>query len=166
VKRVVVGAHYGLRDWLAQRITAVLMAVYSVVLLGLTAALMSGGIGRTFAAGLFLLSYIFFASATWSLTTALIQNLVWRHTALGPHSFLSTLEPHRLLRVVLVNTLATVFTLGLFKPFAQVRLAKYVVGEMAMLVRGGLEGFAAGDQASVAAVGEEAAELFDIDLAF
>ncbi len=32
MKRVVVGAHYGLRDWLAQRITAVVMAVYSVVL--------------------------------------------------------------------------------------------------------------------------------------
>ena len=31
VKRVVVGAHYGLRDWLAQRITAVIMAVYSVI---------------------------------------------------------------------------------------------------------------------------------------
>ncbi len=32
-KRLVVGAHYGLRDWLAQRITAVAMAVYTVVLL-------------------------------------------------------------------------------------------------------------------------------------
>jgi len=31
VKRVVTGAHYGLRDWLAQRITAVIMAVYSVI---------------------------------------------------------------------------------------------------------------------------------------
>ena len=28
-----VGAHYGLRDWLAQRITAVLMAVYAVAIL-------------------------------------------------------------------------------------------------------------------------------------
>lgn len=28
VKRIVVGAHYGLKDWLAQRITAVVMAVY------------------------------------------------------------------------------------------------------------------------------------------
>lgn len=34
-KRLVVGAHYGLRDWLAQRITAVVMAVYTVILLGL-----------------------------------------------------------------------------------------------------------------------------------
>ena len=40
MKRVVVGAHYGLRDWLAQRITAVVMAVYSVILVVL---LLSGG---------------------------------------------------------------------------------------------------------------------------
>ena len=32
--RLVVGAHYGLKDWLAQRITAIIMAVYTVVLLG------------------------------------------------------------------------------------------------------------------------------------
>jgi len=30
VNRVVTGAHYGLRDWLMQRITAVLIAVYCV----------------------------------------------------------------------------------------------------------------------------------------
>jgi succinate dehydrogenase / fumarate reductase membrane anchor subunit len=33
VNRIVVGAHYGLRDWLAQRITAAIMAVYSVIVL-------------------------------------------------------------------------------------------------------------------------------------
>jgi succinate dehydrogenase / fumarate reductase, membrane anchor subunit len=33
VNRIVVGAHYGLRDWLAQRITAGIMAVYTVILL-------------------------------------------------------------------------------------------------------------------------------------
>jgi succinate dehydrogenase / fumarate reductase membrane anchor subunit len=32
VNRVIVGAHYGLRDWLAQRVTAGIMAVYSVIL--------------------------------------------------------------------------------------------------------------------------------------
>ena len=31
-KRLVVGAHYGFRDWLAQRVTAVLMALFTVVL--------------------------------------------------------------------------------------------------------------------------------------
>ena len=33
VNRDVTGAHYGLRDWLAQRVTAVVMVVYSVVFL-------------------------------------------------------------------------------------------------------------------------------------
>lgn len=33
VERIVTGAHYGLRDWLAQRITAALMAAYTVILL-------------------------------------------------------------------------------------------------------------------------------------
>jgi len=33
VERVVTGAHYGLRDWLAQRITAAIMAVYTVIVL-------------------------------------------------------------------------------------------------------------------------------------
>ena len=32
-KRLVVGAHYGMRDWLVQRVTAVLMALYTLVLL-------------------------------------------------------------------------------------------------------------------------------------
>lgn len=32
-KRVVVGAHYGLRDWLSQRITAALMGLFTIALL-------------------------------------------------------------------------------------------------------------------------------------
>jgi succinate dehydrogenase / fumarate reductase, membrane anchor subunit len=31
VNRIVTGAHYGMRDWLAQRITAAIMAVYTVI---------------------------------------------------------------------------------------------------------------------------------------
>ena len=32
IKRTVVGAHYGLKDWIIQRATAVIMAVYSVLM--------------------------------------------------------------------------------------------------------------------------------------
>lgn len=32
-KRTIVGAHYGLRDWLSQRVTAVAMAIFSIALL-------------------------------------------------------------------------------------------------------------------------------------
>ena len=32
-KRIVVGAHYGLRDWLSQRVTAGLMALFTLLVL-------------------------------------------------------------------------------------------------------------------------------------
>ena len=32
-KRIVVGAHYGLRDWLSQRVTALFMALFTLVVL-------------------------------------------------------------------------------------------------------------------------------------
>jgi len=38
VGRVVGGAHYGLRDWFAQRISAVIMAIYMVFLVGFAVA--------------------------------------------------------------------------------------------------------------------------------
>jgi succinate dehydrogenase / fumarate reductase membrane anchor subunit len=37
--RIVVGAHYGLRDWLGQRVTAVVMALYTLIVV---AAVLSG----------------------------------------------------------------------------------------------------------------------------
>ena len=71
VNRVVVGAHYGLRDWLIQRVTAVVMTVYCVTLVGyllmqpqvnydVWTALFSSQIVRTFTL-LFLLSVFYHA---------------------------------------------------------------------------------------------------------
>src|SRR4051812_14778703 len=50
VDRIVTGAHYGLRDWLAQRITAVVMTVYVVILFATlyTHAPLSYGVWRSF----------------------------------------------------------------------------------------------------------------------
>ena len=55
-KRLVVGAHYGLRDWLAQRMTAIVMAVYTVVVLVafLTASDFSYGGWHSLFAGTFM----------------------------------------------------------------------------------------------------------------
>ncbi|HWP87652.1 MAG TPA: succinate dehydrogenase, hydrophobic membrane anchor protein, partial [Burkholderiales bacterium] len=38
VNRAVTGAHYGLRDWLAQRVTAVVMLLYTLLLVWLLLA--------------------------------------------------------------------------------------------------------------------------------
>jgi succinate dehydrogenase membrane anchor subunit len=41
VDKLAVGAHYGLRDWLAQRITAIVITVYTALFLGIV--LWNGG---------------------------------------------------------------------------------------------------------------------------
>ena len=51
-KRTVVGAHYGLRDWLVQRGTGALMAVFTVLLLA-QVLLSKGPIGYDTWAGIF-----------------------------------------------------------------------------------------------------------------
>jgi succinate dehydrogenase / fumarate reductase membrane anchor subunit len=51
-KRVVVGAHYGLRDWLAQRVTGLLMALFTLVVLA-QVIFTKGAIGYVKWAGIF-----------------------------------------------------------------------------------------------------------------
>ena len=69
VNRIVTGAHYGLRDWLVQRVTAVVMAVYALFVAGYLLLqpsfgydtwieLFSGNVMRTFSL-LFLLSVFY-----------------------------------------------------------------------------------------------------------
>jgi succinate dehydrogenase / fumarate reductase membrane anchor subunit len=48
-RRIVVGAHYGLRDWLSQRITAALMALFTLVVV----VLWPGELGYDRWAGMF-----------------------------------------------------------------------------------------------------------------
>ena len=68
-KRVVTGAHYGMRDWLSQRVTAALMALYTLVLL--VQLLLPGPLGYDRWAGIF--------SAQWMkvLTFTVIVSLAW-----------------------------------------------------------------------------------------
>ncbi|TSE31052.1 succinate dehydrogenase, hydrophobic membrane anchor protein [Tepidimonas charontis] len=69
-KRVVTGAHYGLRDWLVQRVTAVLMALFTVVLLA-QVLLSSGPLGYEGWAGIFAAPWMKF------LTFAVVIALAW-----------------------------------------------------------------------------------------
>jgi succinate dehydrogenase / fumarate reductase membrane anchor subunit len=50
-KRLVVGAHYGLRDWLAQRVTALLMALFTLAVI--VQVLLPGPLGYDRWAGIF-----------------------------------------------------------------------------------------------------------------
>jgi uncharacterized membrane protein YjgN (DUF898 family) len=101
-----------------------------------------------------------------AFVTSRIRNAVWNGIALGSHRFISAMQARSLLWILLTNTIATVCTLGLFWPFAQVRLAKYATSTFWFHPAGPLDEFAATLTSDVDAVGEEVAELFDFDIAF
>ena len=61
-KRLVVGASYGLRDWLAQRATAVLMALFTLVLL--VQVILGGPMGYDKWAGIFSSQWMKFLTFT------------------------------------------------------------------------------------------------------
>jgi succinate dehydrogenase / fumarate reductase, membrane anchor subunit len=69
-KRIVVGAHYGLRDWLSQRVTAGLMALFTLIVLA-QVIFSKGPIGYDKWAGIF--------AAQWMkvLTFTVIVSLLW-----------------------------------------------------------------------------------------
>ena len=97
-KRTVVGAHYGLRDWLSQRVTAGLMALFTLVVLA-QLIFSKGPIGYDLWAGIF--------ASQWMkvLTFAVIVALAW-HVWVGVRDiFMDYIKP------VGVRLLLQVFTI-------------------------------------------------------
>ncbi|MBB3220676.1 uncharacterized membrane protein YjgN (DUF898 family) [Massilia umbonata] len=96
---------------------------------------------------------------------ASLQNLIWNHTYLGQHGFRSTMKTGKLASLYITNTLAIIFTLGLFIPFAVVRALKYRLECTSLVVNGSLDDITAGQRADVGAIGEGAADIGGFDLA-
>lgn len=101
-----------------------------------------------------------------SVVTSRIHNACWNETSTPHHRFESRLSAWRLLGIQYTNFLATVFTVGLFRPFAQVRLARYLTETLTAFGTAGFDVYTATDGEDVAAIGEETAEFFDLDVAF
>jgi succinate dehydrogenase / fumarate reductase membrane anchor subunit len=96
-KRLVVGAHYGFRDWLSQRVTAVLMVLFTLALL--VQFILGGPVGYDCWAGIF--------SRQWMkvLTFVVILSLAW-HAWVGMRDvWMDYIKP------VGVRLLAQVFTI-------------------------------------------------------
>jgi uncharacterized membrane protein YjgN (DUF898 family) len=111
-------------------------------------------------------TYLLLAIAVQSYVRARTQNIVWAATRLGRLHASVDLEPLRLAWIVFSNTLATVLTAGLYRPFGQVRLARYATGCVHVFGVEDLDRFEAGTSGDVTAAGEEAGELFDFEIGF
>ncbi len=88
-------------------------------------------------------------------------NLFYGSLALAGHGFDADLQIGALAKVILINTLLTIITLGLYLPAAKVRMAKYVCSCIVMHAAGSLDDFVAAEKENVSALGDEFGQAFD-----
>lgn len=93
-----------------------------------------------------------------------LPNLIWNATGLGEHTFYSRLQIKPYVWISFTNLLGIIFTLGLFIPFAQIRMMRYKLENMGLLAVGDVAAFVAGQAQLTNALGEETAEMFDLDI--
>ena len=115
---------------------------------------------------LVVLAFAVFQAIIGPFIQARLQNVVWNNTQLGQHSFISDVSARKLFVISFTNFILIVLTLGLYKPFATIRLLRYRLETVAFVPRGSLEAFLAGQSQQQSATGEETAEMFDVDISF
>ncbi len=95
---------------------------------------------------------------------ALVTNLIWSNTRVGEHRIECRMPPLRLIWITVSNFIFVILTLGLFIPWAAVRLAKFQLESVRLLPASDLQEFEAAEPENIGAVGEEAATVFDFDI--
>jgi uncharacterized membrane protein YjgN (DUF898 family) len=110
--------------------------------------------------GIFLPVFYLYAFAYFSVR---LNNLLYNSGALLDHRFKATMAIKNYALIVLTNTLATVCTLGLVHPFAQVRAFRYKIQNLFLLPGGDLDQFVAAELKETSALGDEASDFLDFD---
>ena len=102
------------------------------------------------------------------VVSAMIQartaNLFYNPTTLGPVGFKSSQRARDLIWIYLSNLVLIALTVGIFIPWAKVRLARYRAGHLTITGPADLGQFAAGQQQGSTATGAEMAEFFDLNI--
>ncbi|MBN2768264.1 MAG: DUF898 domain-containing protein [Campylobacterales bacterium] len=94
-----------------------------------------------------------------------VGNYFWNNVSLHETKFQSTLKPTSLAWIYGTNVLAVIFSIGLFTPWARVRIARYKCENFAISCPD-ISSFIATSQQESTAIGEEAGDFFDIDIGF
>ncbi len=110
-----------------------------------------------------LIGLIGFAAAR--AATGMLQNAVWNSVLYRDGRFESSVEFFELLKIHFSNLVGFVLTLGLFKPFADIRLTKYRLERIQFISEDSLDSIVSSAEKEVSSIGEEVTDIFDIDLA-
>lgn len=91
------------------------------------------------------------------------ENLVWNHTLLEQHRFDSRLGAGPMVWLYFTNILGIICTLGLFVPWARVRMARYRAGSLTLLPGGPLVSATLAGGLEAEATGAELTDAMDLD---
>jgi uncharacterized membrane protein YjgN (DUF898 family) len=109
-----------------------------------------------------------YAALLLTLTTFIgtrVFNLALSNTVLGDRfRFESSLSAGRMIWLVISNLVLTVVTLGLFYPWAAVRIARYRCKQLAVAGPDEMDNFVSESVPAQGAIGEEIATFFDLDI--
>jgi uncharacterized membrane protein YjgN (DUF898 family) len=95
----------------------------------------------------------------------MMTNLIWNNTRVGDHRMECRMSPWVLIWISVSNLLMVVISLGLFIPWATVRRTRYQVESISLVPATDLQEFVDAEPEAVGALGEEAAAVFDFDIA-
>lgn len=99
-------------------------------------------------------------------TQARLANLVWSNTTFCGVEFRSTVSARALARLLAINTLLTLLTLGLYRPFAVVNMYRYRLAQVTLITTARFKHALATAHARGGAAGDGAADLLGVDVSF
>lgn len=110
--------------------------------------------------------YIFFLMAGPYLQVR-INNLTWSNTSLPGMSVKSAMTARGMLRLQVANAVLTLLTLGLYRPFAVVRVYRYRLAHITLSVEGDFDDVIAAAAARTAGTaGDGAADFLGVDISW
>lgn len=144
---------------------AIGIALLGGIVGGILAAVIVGVLGMGISAFAFALPVIGYALGLIYFVTGM-KNVFFNNLSLSSHDFKARYEVKSFGWVMASNFVLMLVTLGLFIPWAKVRVAQYAAEHTAMDVTGDLDKFAAISQPDESAFGEELGDVFDMEVGF
>jgi len=152
--------------WLYLRVFVLLPLLVVLVLVVLFILAKNISADDAYTATVVPLMYIGLLIGSQAWFAVLQSNLIWNKIRLDKHSFRSDQTFWSFFRVLVGNLLLMILTLGLYWPWARVKIARYRAEHTAVLAAGSLDDFIAGATREKSAIGEEIADIFDFDFGF
>lgn len=146
-------------------ILGIVMKAYLIAFVVIAISSLIGTAHAWIMAAAMFVNVVVFLSLTPYVRMAL-NNYVWDRTKLEECAFSSTMRFRPYFAIVARNWLFTLLTLGLYWPWAKVALVRYRAACTGVTVAGSLDEFVAVATEHGSAFGDEAADMFDLDIAF